>query len=164
MKDKVKIHVLPKVEFEEILNNNDINDDNVEELINYAFISINDSCGNYYHKPLFKSEHHNVLTLFFDDVSHDMEGSPTNRGETKAFTREQASEIISFLKENKNVNTVLVHCAAGISRSGAVGQFVLDFMDGDRDFFQSTNRHIMPNVHISRTLNEEMRNGNNPNV
>lgn len=157
MSEKLKIYVLPKVEFHNILKKYEIDDDNVDEFIKYAFISINDTSGKYYHEPLFKEDHGNVLTLFFDDVENDLERSPTNKNVCKSFSEDQAKQVLTFLNQNKDVETILVHCAAGISRSGAIGQFALDFLKGDKDFFRITNKYIMPNSKVLRLLNQETR-------
>lgn len=154
---QTKIYVLSKLEFKDILEQNSITDNNVNEFFKIAFISINDSNGSFYNKPLFEQEHSNVLTLWFDDVEKDGQISPTNKEFTKAFTNEQAKSILEFLKINKNAETFLVHCAAGISRSGAVGQFILDYLKGDKDFFNIKNRHILPNGRVLRMLNEQAR-------
>ncbi len=157
MDEKVKIYVFPKVQFQEVLDRNNINDDSVDAIINYAFICINDSEGSYYHTPLFTQSHHNVLNLFFDDVKNDLEISPTNSGKTRAFTEEDAKRVVKFLDNNKNVKVLLVHCAAGISRSGAIGQFALDYLNGDKEYFKINNKHILPNAEVLRILNNYVR-------
>lgn len=154
---ETKIYVLPKVEFNDILKRNKIDDNNVEEFVGYGFICINDTSGDYYHKPTFMLEHKNVINLFFDDVENDLELSPTNRHVTRAFTEKQAQQVLGFLKENKDVKTLFVHCAGGISRSGAVGRFALDYLHGDKEFFKQTNRHILPNPKVTMLLNEQWR-------
>ena len=155
---KTKIYVLPKVTFHGILERNDISDENVNEFTNYAFVCINDFSGDYYHNPLFIMSHHNVINLFFDDVKDDFELSPTNKGVTKAFTEDMAKKLVKFLDDNKHVKVLMVHCAAGISRSGAVGQFALDYLNGDKEFFKINNSHITPNAEVSRILNNYIRN------
>jgi len=155
--DQPKIYVMPKVQFHDTLTKNHIDDDTVEEYTKIAFISINDSAGEYFHDPLFHCDHFNVITLYFDDVEHDGEISPTNKTENKAFTKQQAVRLIEFFESNKNVNTVLVHCAAGISRSGAVGRVALEYLKGDRDNFKINNGQINPNARVERMLNEAWR-------
>lgn len=157
MDEKIKIHIFPKVQFQEVLERNNINDDNVDSVTKYAFICINDSEGKYYHAPLFTQPHHNVLNLFFDDVKNDLEISPTNPGKTRAFTEEDAKQVIKFLDKNKHIKVLLIHCAAGISRSGAIGQFALDYLNGDRDHFKINNKHILPNAEVLRILNNYIR-------
>ena len=154
--DPTRIYVLSKVNFQDILDSNKINDDNVDEFIHYAFICINDSSGDYYHNPLFVSCHHNVINLFFDDVENDMEMSPTNHKETRAFTENDAAKVIKFLDENYKTKFLLVHCAGGISRSGAIGQFALDYLKGDKNKFKLDNPQILPNARVLRLLNNKI--------
>ena len=145
-----KIVVTSKPQFNQFMGDNGINDANVEKMKG-AFISINDTMGNW-SVSWFDEDHPNVLRLWFDDVETDLEISPTNREVCRAFTKEQAQQIIDFALDNKDKDFI-VHCSAGISRSGAVGRFLLDFLEGDKDHFEKTNRFIHPNGHISRVLN-----------
>jgi predicted protein tyrosine phosphatase len=83
----------------------------------------------------------NHIVLFFNDV---------DRGEDYAFNTEDAASIISFLQEAKKSNKdVLVHCLAGLSRSGAVTQFAIDYMG-----FAEVHGTRIPNSHIYYTLVE----------
>lgn len=157
MSEQIKIYIKPKVEFHSILEINNIDDTNVDEFIEYAFICINDTRGDYYHNSLFKQIHHNVLNLWFDDVEHDGGIAPTNKEETRAFTTRQAKQIVEFLDSNKSIDNLIVHCAAGISRSGAVGRFALDYLNGDRENFKINNSQILPNGRVLRMLNEAWR-------
>lgn len=152
--EKVKIYVMPKVQFQDTLQKNEIDDMNVDEFIRIAFICINDTSGEYYSNPLFKQDHHNVLNLWFDDVEEDLQVSPTNKEMTKAFTTKQAEKLIEFLDNNQGADTILIHCTAGISRSGAVGQFALDYLNGDKETFKINNSHICPNARVLRILNK----------
>jgi predicted protein tyrosine phosphatase len=155
--EKVKIYVMSKVQFHEMITRNGIDDTNVDEFIRIAFICIDDTSGDYYANPLFRHNHHNVLCLKFDDVEEDLQVSPTNKEMTKAFTEKDARRIIKFLESNTSVNTLVVHCAGGISRSGAVGQFALDYLNGDKESFKINNSHITPNAKVVRTLNQVHR-------
>lgn len=66
------------------------------------------------------------LRLAFWDVTEPTEGL---WGETyDPPTKEHAAKIVSFLKENRGRN-ILVNCAAGISRSGAVCAFLEKHMN-----------------------------------
>lgn len=148
-----KIFVLAKPQFNEIMANNGIDDSNVEQKgKNIALISINDTMGAW-SVSWFNGDHENVLCLWFDDVETDLQVSPTNQNTCRAFTEDQAKQIIKFVDANSD-RDFLVHCSAGISRSGAVGAFILDYLQGDKDHFKQYNSHISPNGHISRTLNK----------
>ena len=147
--EKVKIYVLSKLRFDDLLKNNNIDDSNVDTYKNSAFICINDTTGSYYHEPIL-TEHFNVLNLFFDDVE-------TDTCEYRAFTENDAKRVISFLDVNKNVKLLLVHCGAGVSRSGAIGQFALDYLNGDKDQFNFDNSFILPNSRVLQMLIRVLR-------
>jgi len=149
-----KILVWSKPQFNEIMGKMGISDKNVEETFkDVALISINDTHGNW-SQSWFDQDHSNVLRLWFDDVEQDTDKfSPTNQEKVKAFTVEDAKSIRKFLKDNKKKETFIVHCSAGISRSGAVGQFICDFFRVDRTEFLRNNPHILPNGRVTRMLN-----------
>ena len=70
------------------------------------------------------------------------------------FNEEHAKRIINFIEEVKEtVETLVVQCAAGISRSGAVGLFACRYLKLDETEFRSLNK-ISPNMHVLRVLNE----------
>lgn len=138
---KIKVAVLSKLRFDELM----------EERKDLMFISINDTLGTDA-VPYFNN-HKNVKVLYFDDVEEDLE---TNQGTAKAFTKQQAAEIIDFLEQNKQATTCIVHCTAGISRSGAVGLFVNDYFGADYDTFKVLNPHTLPNGKVTQLLNREL--------
>ena len=87
--------------------------------------------------------HPNLLVLFFDDV--ETEG-PT------AFTIETAREIVRFVREADD-RPLLIHCTAGISRSGAVGLAVAE-QCGCVEEFRRGNPDIMPNQLVLQKLRQ----------
>lgn len=118
-------------------------DDMAECLDTYVVISIQDThtegfgvtfCENKFCKG--------VLTLYFDDIVREVDGAVL-------FTDEQAEQIIDFIKEHRSVDTLLVHCYAGQSRSRAVGAFAVKMLGGDNSkYFQSG----VPNQYVYDTL------------
>lgn len=150
----MKVFVVGKREFDSYMGNRNISDDNVESKDETFFISINDTRGTD-ETPHFKKNHGNVMVLFFDDVEEDLVDKKW--GFIKAFSMEQAKELIEFIESNKNKETCIVHCSAGISRSGAVGAFVNDYCGGDYFEFKKLNPHILPNGTVSRLLHQAMR-------
>jgi|AntAceMinimDraft_18_1070375.scaffolds.fasta_scaffold06514_6 hypothetical protein len=163
----MKVHILAKMQFDKLLSDNNINDGNVEKFDSIFFISIVDTdvinpFGPGAEKYLpseglldqhFKEDHSNVMNLQFDDVAHDGEKSSTFSGKTRAFTEKQATKLFEFIKANREKETCIVHCMAGISRSGAVGIFVNGYAGGDWELFKRTNPAICPNGRIHRMLN-----------
>jgi predicted protein tyrosine phosphatase len=47
------------------------------------------------------------------------------------FSDEMAQQIIDFIEKNRDVETLLVHCFAGQSRSRAVAAFAVEMLGGD---------------------------------
>ena len=99
-------------------------------------ISINDVSIHPEPPPFSKRflQHPNLLVLFFDDV--ETEGATV-------FTIKMARQIVSFVQGTGN-RPILIHCTAGISRSGAVGLAVAE-QCGCEEEFRRENPDIMPN-------------------
>ena len=70
-----------------------------------------------------KKNHINVLNLEFDDVTEDTE---FNGHLLKAMTEEQAQKCVDFIENNIGKH-IYIHCRAGISRSGAIAKFIVEF-------------------------------------
>jgi predicted protein tyrosine phosphatase len=158
----MKVWVLMKQHFDELMRSQKITDENVHERKDVFFISINDSTGTD-EVPYFKDAE-NVKVLFFDDVDEDLHIPILGTSEfqtAKAMTDLQAEALFSFIRANKDKKTCIVHCAAGISRSGAVGTFINDYMQGDYAEFKKNNPYIHPNSHVLSTLRKIEHNTNN---
>jgi predicted protein tyrosine phosphatase len=70
-------------------------------------------------KPVFEVEHKRLLRLEFDDIEEDIGGAYV------VFDFIHATKILRFIAEC-NGEDIVVHCAAGISRSAAVAKFLED--------------------------------------
>lgn len=82
----------------------------------------------------------NILQLeFYDDSS---------------FTLEHAQQIKEFVDANIKAQHFIIHCDAGISRSGAVGTWVNYYLGCDEKIFHEKNPNIHPNKSVFRKLNE----------
>ena len=109
----------------------------------YCVISIQDT-----HTGGFGFEFHEnefckgVLTLYFDDIAGPVEGAVL-------FSEEQAKDIIDFIRNSKDAETLLVHCYGGESRSRAVGAFAVKMLGGDNSSYFRTGH---PNEHVYDTL------------
>ena len=95
----------------------------------------------------------NLLILYFDDV---------DTGFPNAMTPKQAREIVNFVRIEDN-RPIIVHCTAGISRSGAVGEvlnwYFNRFEANDLDYrkFEIMHPDIVPNAHVRRLLLTELQ-------
>lgn len=86
----------------------------------YAAISIQDSGGWNFGFRLTENRFcRGVLTLYFDDFEEPEAG-------VRLMNEEQAVQISAFLRDHSTVDTMLIHCFAGKSRSAAVGKFAAE--------------------------------------
>jgi len=76
--------------------------------------------------------------------------------ELKVFTEQEAKKVLEFVIKYENlVDTILVHCEAGISRSaGIAGALSLIYNDNDKHFFSM----YLPNMLVYRTILEVYQN------
>lgn len=140
----MKIIVLSKEEFKNILAMNGVNNDTVHTVFKDSFfISINNTDTT----DVYLNETENVKVLHFDDCYYDEFAN-------KVMTDEQADELLNFIDAQiaGNKKTCVVHCEAGISRSGAVGTFICDYTESDWNEFIHTNPQIHPNIVILNKL------------
>ena len=111
----------------------------------YAIISIQDSHTNGFGIQFV--ENHcckGVLTLQFDDVVCPVDGAIL-------FDEIMAKQIIDFIQEYKYVETLVIHCYAGQSRSRAVGAFVLKMFGKDNSNYFTK---YSPNLYVYNKLIE----------
>jgi predicted protein tyrosine phosphatase len=147
----INVYIMGRDHFKSVMEMNNVTNDNVEEK-DIFFISINNTNEPEY-KPHFENKS-NVLVQYFDDLDEDVE----DKGLLfKAFTEEQGKELIAFIDKNKHKKQCILHCTAGISRSGAIGTFVSLYLGGDYDKFKRDNPYISPNAHVMSILNKLTR-------
>ena len=65
----MRVHILAKREFDSLMKQNKITDENVEKFDSIFFISLIDNHNREGH--YFDKDHNNVMNLRFDDVEHD---------------------------------------------------------------------------------------------
>lgn len=164
----MKILILNKPDFGRFMEYNMIDDDNVETQ-DAMFVSINPAYQEqllYGRKDVgvqtsyFKRQHSNVMIMHFGDYGEEFVVKVAHEGPTGIFTPFKAKKLYEFIKRNKDKRMAIVHCSAGISRSGAVGTFIFDLYGRDTmtwEEFKRKNPKIQPNQHIIRLLNNELR-------
>ena len=154
----MKIKVLPRIFFEKVKGT----PTEAELLAKSKIISINSSWG-FDDTPPFSEEllnHPHLLTLTFDDICNEPE-TPEDLGNAVLFNEAMAQQIMRFVDDGKL--PLLVHCTAGISRSGAVGEVLnwyfnryLERNAADDEDFTQNNRQIQPNTIVRRIMLEEL--------
>ena len=87
---------------------------------NTVLISINGTEGRELSKLDLDRNNSKILTVRFDDVTSS---SGCGIFSNKVIDDKTSLQMVKFIEENKNKNFI-VHCAAGISRSGATALYI----------------------------------------
>lgn len=117
-----------------------------------AFISIhepkNKIIGGYVEAwPTILEESENVLNLWFNDCEEDLPDV-----EAVLFDEEMGQKLINFIEDNKDKKQWILHCTAGISRSGAVGEFLADYFGIAYHLFKRDNSQVKPNTLVKNIM------------
>ena len=120
----------------------------------------------------FARRHRNVLNMTFDDItspekwqllsqfgnsrhSDDSSGNASAEKDYVLFDQDMAREIADFVDANHEARTWIVHCSAGISRSGAVSLWLKDWLKFKYgiDAVNVDGKYAIPNSHVLSELN-----------
>lgn len=114
----------------------------------YIVISLNDTG---YNTVIYKNKHIvDTLKLWFDDIELEI----PDEEDLVLMTNSDAEKIKEFIDTYKDeVNNIMVHCTAGISRSGAVGCVLSRYLNGDDEYLLEAGRYI-PNKHVYKLMCE----------
>ena len=114
-----------------------------------AIISISTPGIVYSNKPFINNtnEVKHILRLYFtdDDV------------EPYCMQESEAIEICTFLETYKNVDILIVHCDAGVSRSAAIAAAIMKTQTGDDSSVFDNPLHS-PNMHCYRLMLNQLYN------
>ena len=98
------------------------------------------------------------ISVRFDDITADSPsvGQATQSGRKFIlFDEVHARNIINFTNAVKGkVVIIVVHCAAGVSRSGAVGLWMCRYLGLKESEYLFNNRGIMPNYYVINKLSD----------
>lgn len=91
---------------------------------------------------------------FWDATSEETENDPQREQVAPfRFGADQAERIVAFLDQHGNAAVdVVVNCEAGVSRSAAVANFVLEYFGSRQEPFAPPHYH--PNPHVLQVLRE----------
>lgn len=146
-----KIVVVPRLIIEYC-----INDDSISYWENWSLISISTTeeqivadKENLMHKGC-----NDFLECVFADVTKKEYDNSKGLIDAILFSKETAQRIIGYIEKIKDTSDILVvHCDAGISRSGAVGLFACRYLGLDESKFRKEN-NVLPNIYVMDVLNE----------
>lgn len=117
---------------------------------NVAVISIIDTGAE-----KLKFSHRRLWAFRFDDCHPSSEFKFRHIPDLKAMTREQAEKMVNVIQNlvlNRRQWHLVVHCTAGICRSGAVGLFANFLAGNDEEEFRKRNPQILPNEWVFDSL------------
>jgi len=92
------------------------------------------------------------LDLKFGDYT-DKERDASSEKDIILFNEDMANKVIHFL-DSLSTENLIIHCAAGISRSSAIGLFACRYLSLDEQAFRDIHPHILPNYYILSVLNK----------
>lgn len=99
-----------------------------------------------------------ILSVKFSDLTLDEYNklSFQKKATSFLFKEEQAKSIIHFIDKINamEIPELFIHCAAGISRSPAVGLWTCKYLNLDENVFREQNVGILPNFYVLNVLNE----------
>lgn len=148
-----KIFVLPRIDYKMVVSNL-----GETRILNSAFIQINEPFNH--GKELFGGasdpimvDTDNILNLWFDDAEENL--PLLNGDKLRLFDEEMAATIVQFVRENEDKETWFIHCTAGISRSGAVGDVLSEYFEIPYSEFKQMNPRVQPNTLVKNLLRKK---------
>ena len=106
------------------------------EMDNFNLISINDTTKDLEYMRSLRDDDDDAIFVKFQDEDSELSG----------FTEELADSLNMFIDESfKKKKDIIVHCFAGVSRSGAVAKYINEYYGlGDRylEDYVGHNKHV----------------------
>lgn len=162
----VEIHTLSVADFKHTMKDNDLYDSNIEQRTDLAVISIGNSFDDELSDDIFangpsshwfKCLHRNVLNLDFDDITAPDEWKSLSKcSQYVLFNEDMALQIADFVEKNRSVAVWIVHCSAGVSRSGAVSRWLKNWLEYKYNISASNvdGKYALPNPYVLKILNQ----------
>lgn len=147
--NKKIVRVMSRLKFDEYVDEQGWNDRNIgiQDVAVVEILDYTNLANNY--NPVFTYFSDNVFLVRCDDVDGKLDNN-------RPFTEDDAIELFGFIEKNIDKKRFIVHCAMGVSRSGAVGRFLFDYLKSKNyDVGFPEHNSISPNGLISRLLNNQ---------
>ena len=107
---------------------------------------------------LFEPNLKMTLPLVFGDISAKTIKNMSDEDKSKEchtlFDKEMAESVIKFVDKVKDdgIKILVVNCEAGVSRSGAIATWTVDYLGLNYEKFRRKNPHIYPNTYVMSIL------------
>ena len=88
-----------------------------------------------------------ALNIYFNDIDAEQEGQ-------KLFDELDALTIWNFvdsINEDKQINTLIIHCWGGVSRSAAVAAAIEEYFNKNGNYYFNSDKYH-PNMHVYKTM------------
>lgn len=104
-----------------------------------AIISVSDM---YQEAPKFNRNPNikEIIYFFFEDDEESCRTDPRT-----IIQHSDAEKIVNFVKRNQNVNEIIVHCVAGISRSSGIAAAIMEYFEQDENEIFMNDKYF-PNM------------------
>lgn len=135
-----QIRAISKLEFDIYFNSGNI--PHYEHVCFISILDINEKSSN------CDITSDNFLQVRMWDIEDDLYEHGKLRYEKPSDIELQ--KLVNFIKKHNDTTGFIVHCSAGISRSGAVATFIYDKYQSeiDSELFTCENKYINPNKYI----------------
>jgi len=151
------------------MQDNNLYDCNIEKWTNLAIISISNSFDDELADDIFANgpsshwfrlPHKNVLNLNFDDIVAPEEWKAISEcSRFVLFNEDMAHQIVKFVDTNRFAYIWIVHCSAGVSRSGAISKWLKDWLEYKYGIVAKNvdGLYALPNPYVLMILNRLFR-------
>ena len=165
----IEIHTLSVADFKRTMQDNDLYDCNIEQRADLAIISIGNSFDDELADDIFANgpsshwfgfPHKNVLNLDFDDIAAPEEWKALSEcSQFVLFNEDMAHQIVKFVETNRFATIWIVHCSAGVSRSGAISKWLTDWLEYKYGIAANNvdGSYALPNPYVLMILNRLFR-------
>lgn len=121
---------------------------NIEKCIIISINSLNDEATYFYDNSNIRA----IFFLYFNDIERDYEKSIAPR--QKDFNG--LKDFIDSFKDNDDIKEIIIHCAAGISRSSAVAAAICQYLKIDEYKTIWSKPCYIPNILVYRLAINEL--------
>lgn len=137
------ILAVPKAQFDKNVSN-----EYIKSKSDWVFVSILDEDNT---EKKYDTSLPNFLQVKMWDIVEDLTSGDKHY---KKVSDEELIRVVDFINANSDKSNFVVHCSAGISRSGAVARWIAEKFEVNSKDFYKNNPYIQPNLYILKRLKE----------